>query len=860
MSWIKKSVTTEIGLYIMLAIFVIFAIYYFFLNIQLRGYLEQQSKEQLLSNSKYISSEIETYLQKYITIVEQSKSNPDFINIAKETDELNKKNDNPLFNRVTMQLQDIAKLDKNISMSYIAISKANDLVTNIEDYHLVPNYELSSRKWYTSIIENGGVTVTDPYLDLVTEKMTVTVATPIKDNGEILGVFALDITIEDMRNMMRNYKIGESGYAVLVYNNGLIMSHPDFESTESVYLQDVLDKNVDELLSGNRGITTCKYNGVEKFVAYMPIDNTKLIVLTAIPKSEVFSELVSFLITNMLVLIGVIALAFFIMTALKNLISTPVVRISRELESYGTNRNSVMLPEKYLEREDEIGILTRRLSMMMQEISSYVLELEAKNTELIKARDEIGIERSLFKTTIHSLADGVISTNNKGEIRVMNNVAEILTGWTAKEANGQYLARILNIKNKSEMAKFHDEVFKIGHVVSYEDIILYKKNDDEILVEGSAAPIKDEEDTISGAVIVFRDFTEKKQRQEQILYLSYHDQLTGLYNRRFFEEEIKRLDAEDKLPLSIAMVDVNGLKLTNDAFGHMVGDELLIRVANILLAECRKTDVVARIGGDEFIVLLPNTTDKETNKIINRIYKSIEAEKIDNIIISISVGCDTKWKDDELVEDVINKAEEQMYMKKLTESKSMRNKTIQAILGTLREKNERERIHSERVSKISKEIAVMMDFDDETIREIEYAGLMHDIGKITVNSNILDKPAKLTDSEYQEIKRHTESGYQILRSVDSYTSLAEIALSHHERWDGSGYPRGLTGEEIPLIARIIAVADSYEAMTANRPYKEAMSKEQAVEELVRNSGTQFDPEIVKVMVEKILNSDGLKDN
>lgn len=145
-----------------------------------------------------------------------------------------------------------------------------------------------------------------------------------------------------------------------------------------------------------------------------------------------------------------------------------------------------------------------------------------------------------------------------------------------------------------------------------------------------------------------------------------------------------------------------------------------------------------------------------------------------------------------------------------------------------------------------------MNLDTETVKEIEFAGLMHDIGKIIISEDILNKPGKLTDVEYQEIKRHVECGYQILRSVDTYTSLAEYVLSHHERWDGCGYPRGLKGEEIPLIARIITVADSYEAMTAKRPYKEALSVDDTVDELIKHSGTQFDPDIVKVFIEKVL--------
>ena len=174
----------------------------------------------------------------------------------------------------------------------------------------------------------------------------------------------------------------------------------------------------------------------------------------------------------------------------------------------------------------------------------------------------------------------------------------------------------------------------------------------------------------------------------------------------------------------------------------------------------------------------------------------------------------------------------------------MRNQTIKVIMHTLHEANLREKIHSERVSKLSRIIGEAMELEDEVLKELEITGLMHDIGKIAINNNILNKPGKLTEMEYEEIRRHPEISYHILKSADVYTRLAEYVLSHHERWDGNGYPRGLSGEDIPLVARIITVADAYEAMTANRPYKKPLSHEQAVEELKRCSGTQFDPEIV----------------
>jgi len=689
--------------------------------------------------------------------------------------------------------------------------------------------------------------------------MTITIASPIVKNGETLGVFGLDIIIEDLSEMMRNYKIGENGYAALAYSDGQVLYHPDYDTTNpsgTIYIKDVLSDVPEELLSGKRGITSIEYKGVEKYVAFFPIKDTDLIVYTIIPKAETLSKLNGFIIMNTVILAVLIIILSFFMFFLKNLISAPVVKISEEIESFSKNQK-LSLPKKFLHRKDEVGTLSRGLDFMSREISKHLLEIEEKNHALTAAKEKISRERVLFQTTIYSLSDGVVATDRFGKISIMNDAAEHISGWILKDAKGKDINEVLKIVyefRKDKNACTVEEVLKIGRVTAFEEnAYLVSRTGEEIPIEGSVAPIKDGMNTITGAVIVFRDFAEKKEKQEQILYLSYHDQLTGLYNRRFFEEELKRVDTERSLPLSVAMVDVNGLKLTNDAFGHKIGDELLVKVAKILKSECRSSDIVARVGGDEFFILLPNTPGTATEQIIERIYKAAANEKLNNIVISISIGFDTKTSKETPVETVLIKAEQDMYRKKITESQSMRNRTIQIILETLNKKNEREKLHAERVSRLCKDIGEKMNFDEETVNDIEHAGLLYDIGKITLPDHLLDKRGKLTAHEFEEMQRHTESGYLILKAVDAYTSLAEDALSHHERWDGKGYPRGQKGEEIPLIARIISVADAYEAMTSNRPYKDALSEEEAINELLKNSGTQFDPDIVEVFVEKVLN-------
>lgn len=350
---------------------------------------------------------------------------------------------------------------------------------------------------------------------------------------------------------------------------------------------------------------------------------------------------------------------------------------------------------------------------------------------------------------------------------------------------------------------------------------------------------------------IIRDISEEKRNQIIIEYLSFHDQLTELNNRRFFEDEILRLDIPEYYPLSIIMIDVNGLKIINDAFGHLAGDKLLKTVANILMRECGLDNNVSRIGGDEFIVLLPNTTMHQTEELCERIYNAISKEKVCDVDLSVSLGWDIKFTSAQSINDIFKKAEEMMYHNKLIKNQSLKHNYIKHILETLNDKNEREKRHSERVSEISKIIGEEMGLDSLIIKEIVTAGLVHDIGKISISNNILNKEGKLTDLEYEIIKRHPESGYHLLKSVNEYSNIAEYVLCHHERWDGKGYPRGLRREEIPLVSRILAVADAYEDMITNRPYRLTLSKEDALEEIKNNAGTQFDERIVKIFLEKV---------
>ena len=465
-------------------------------------------------------------------------------------------------------------------------------------------------------------------------------------------------------------------------------------------------------------------------------------------------------------------------------------------------------------------------------------------------------EKERFKTTLLSVGDGVIATDKEGKILIINKVAEELTGWRQEEALGKDFEEVFHIIHEYTRKRCVNPVKKVlatNQIIELANhTLLISKNGLEIPIEDSAAPIKDENGNVSGVVLVFRDFTEKKEKQDKIEFLSYNDQLTGLYNRRYFEEEIQRIDEESNLPITIIMLDVNGLKLTNDAFGHLAGDYVLKKMASIMKEACSAEDTIARIGGDEFVIILPKTNNIRTEEVIRKIAKSVNDEKMEGIVLSASYGWETKFEAEQDIMNIFKRAEDRMYSRKLSESQSMRHNTINVILKTLYEKSQREEKHSQRVSELSAKIGNAMGFNKDEVNELKTAGLMHDIGKIIIPDDTLNKEGKLRIDEWQTIKRHSETGYKILSSVNEFAPLAKYVLQHHERWDGTGYPEGIKGKDIELYARIICIADSYDAMKSDRPYRKGMSKEQAIREIRNNAGKQFDPEIAKVFVEKVL--------
>ncbi|MDD3852455.1 MAG: PAS domain S-box protein [Syntrophomonadaceae bacterium] len=368
-----------------------------------------------------------------------------------------------------------------------------------------------------------------------------------------------------------------------------------------------------------------------------------------------------------------------------------------------------------------------------------------------------------------------------------------------------------------------------------------------------ASPLYDSNGNITGAVETIRDISDRKQFEEQLKYMSLHDTLTSLYNRTYFEEEVNRLEVSRHKLIGLIICDVDGLKLVNDTLGHEAGDRLLIQVAKLLKSCFRADDVVSRIGGDEFAILVPGCNAKNLESAYSRIKAAVHRHNSSapDVPISLSVGFAIRDNPELTMNEVFQIADNNMYREKLHSSQSARSAIVQTLMTTLKARDYITEKHTARLREIVALMAQHINLPEHRLTDLKLLAEFHDIGKVGIPDHILFKPGPLTIQETQEMRRHSEIGYRIALSAPELVPIADWILKHHEWWNGQGYPAGLKENEIPLECRILALADSYDAMTSDRPYRAAMSKQNALEEIRKFAGIQFDPLLAILFIELI---------
>jgi len=373
-----------------------------------------------------------------------------------------------------------------------------------------------------------------------------------------------------------------------------------------------------------------------------------------------------------------------------------------------------------------------------------------------------------------------------------------------------------------------------------------------------------------------RDFNqmvdERVRAEEALKRQAVTDSLTGLFDHNALQDalasEVER-SRRHSHSMAVLMMDIDGLKLFNDTYGHQEGDRVLKQVAAALKRELRPHDIVGRYSGDEFMAILPETNRDDAVSCANRLLEAVSREHVQprmgqNLPLGLSMGLAVFPDDSQNKEELIAYADASLVEAKQLSggnlviarrepddtlaSRRTPFGVLDALVQAVDRKDRYTRRHSQQNAEFAVGLGKMTGLSDGTVSALRVAGILHDVGKIGVPDEILRKPGPLTDDEYAIMREHVVLSNLIVHGVPNLQDVSDAVYAHHERWDGKGYPRGLKGKEIPLPGRIMALVDAYSAMILDRPYRTALSQEEAFEEMRRNAGTQFDPSLVEPFI------------
>ncbi|MFP4284733.1 MAG: HD domain-containing phosphohydrolase [Desulfovermiculus sp.] len=457
-----------------------------------------------------------------------------------------------------------------------------------------------------------------------------------------------------------------------------------------------------------------------------------------------------------------------------------------------------------------------------------------------------------YREILANMQEAYFELDKQGHILDCNQSAADLVHASLDEIKGLNILEMC--AEPQAMERRMDWVLYSGHA-EYSVVISLVSYDGAIIhAECSLTPVGDAQGKTVGLRAIGRDITQRKEYEKQLEHLSLHDQLTGLYNRAYFENEMERLSQSRKYPITLLSIDLDGLKLVNDTMGHKQGDNLLAACAGILKKSFRTSDVLARIGGDEFAAILPRTGQKAGEGVIERIIarvKSYNNGQNGHIPLSLSIGQSTAEDGQRDLLEAFKEADDLMYRDKLHKGVDTRSQVISSLLTVMGEKEHITHGDTKRLGEFCRLAGQELGLSKKQLSDLTLLAQVHDLGKVGVPDRILVKQGPLNEEEWAVMRLHPEKGYRIALSSTDLSDIADLILKHHEQWDGNGYPLGIKGENIPIECRILAIADAFEAMTHERPYKAAMTQEEAIQELWRCSGTQFDPGLVQTFVRVI---------
>lgn len=739
---------------------------------------------------------------------------------------------NPDYLRLKQLLSQVKKADERIRFLYLmgfepdvgVFFFVDNEPPESEDYSAPGDIYPEASKELLQAFETGETFVEGPEIDEFGVWISSLVPIVDPENNQVLAVMGMDIDAGDWRNAVAAraaLPVGMTMIAFLLLASLMILfKNRQILQQSRLELQVLKDFNENIVQNADEGIIVCDESGIVEFV------NPALAKMLGYGEGQ---------------MVGLYWLEFV------------PEKERKKAEQADTNRSAGLFERYSLELEHKEGFTvpvqisasplydkqTGRYSgnlAIMADISSIIRAEKAIRESEEKYR--LIFERSPFGV-LHYDSNGVITDCNNQFVKIIGSSYQNLIGLDMLTLPDQNLVRTVKKSLQGETATYEDY---------YHSVTANKVTP----VRAVFAPIKSAETNYGkaeGGIGIIEDISQRKIAEDIVRHISFHDQLTDLYNRYYLEEEMNRLDTERQLPLSIIIADVNGLKLINDTYGHLIGDQLLCMAAEIFRDNSRSEDIVARWGGDEFVILLPQTDEVMAEMIRKRISESCEKAYIEDFPISLALGSATRNDLKKTFTELLKEDEDMMYEQKLTESRSTKSAVLGALLKTLAAKSYETETHTRNMQEIAVKIGKTLGLPDSEINRLILLITLHDIGKINIPEEILTREGPLTEKEWEIMKKHPETGHRIAMATEEFAHVAEDILSHHERYDGLGYPRRLKSDTIPLLARITAVADAFEVMSNGRPYKNKMTREEIITEFKACSGKHFDPELVEILLD-----------
>lgn len=516
-------------------------------------------------------------------------------------------------------------------------------------------------------------------------------------------------------------------------------------------------------------------------------------------------------------------------------------------------------PENLLAEFDKMPLVSmQQFQKVVELLWCMAKELSALGYQNLRLMQEINKQKALqkaleenerrFRLLYERAPVAYYSLDRDGRLLEVNEEWLRLLGYTAPEAKGRRIHEFVVPEHLPMLENCFKHLLAEGSIRNVEYDFRHKEGQRISMLVGGRIET-DSRGNFLQTHCVNQNITERKLNERRLEYLSTHDALTGLYNRYYFEQIIKTLELA-KYP-AIIICDVDGLKLINDTLGHAVGDETLKAAGQILETTLDGAGIAARIGGDEFAIILPEGSREKAQSLVNAIrVDAIHYTLRENSVhLSLSVGYAFGDENTVNVFDLYKEADNQMYREKLHHRQSTRSVLLQTAMRMLGSRDYVADGHVDRLQALVLRLGRAARLPEKALADLRLLAQFHDIGKVGIAETVLFKPGPLTAEEWNEIRRHCEIGHRIARSAPELTHIADCILKHHEWWDGRGYPLNLKGTEIPLECRILSIADAYDVMTSDRSYRKACTSGQALREIKRCSGTQFDPELVDKFIE-----------